>query len=79
MFYEQLSMGVAMGAEDPVYHLRERLIRSKLTEDPRYKLDTLHKVDLIARAWNATVSDRPMKQLKLSDEKVLGKKKIEFK
>lgn len=79
MFYEQLSMGVAMGAEDPVYHLRERLLKSKLSDDPRLRLDTLQKVNLISSAWNATVQNRTIKLLRLPKEAGLTAKKIEFK
>ena len=79
MFFEQFAQGTAMGSEDPVYHLRERILRAKLTDDPRFKLDTLQKLNLIAAAWNATVQGRPMKQLKLPREQGLTTKKIEFK
>ena len=65
MFYEQLAMGVAMGTEDPVWHLRERLLRSRHTEDPRYKLDTLQKLQLVAYAWNAAVAGKSMKKMKM--------------
>jgi hypothetical protein len=65
LFFEQLSLGVAMGTEDPVWHLRERLVRSKQTEDPRKKLDTLQKIQLIAYSWNQTVLGKTMKRLHL--------------
>jgi len=79
MFYEQLSLGVALGAEDPVYHLRERLLRSKLADDPRKKVDTLQKLMLIQSAWNATVQGRSIQRLQLPKENSENTTKIEFK
>jgi len=63
IFFEQLSLGVAMGTDDPVWHLRERLIKSKQAEDPRRKLDTLQKIQLIAHAWNQTLKGNSMARL----------------
>lgn len=78
-FYEQLATGVGLSATDPVYLLRERLLASKLTQDPRHKLDTLQKLTLISYAWNATVENRQLKQLKLSKDEGISTRKISFK
>ena len=78
-FYEQLATGVGLSATDPVYLLRERLLASKLTPDPRPKLDTLQKLTLISYAWNATVENRQLKQLKLSKDEGISTRKISFK
>ena len=78
-FFEQLATGVGLGASDPVYLLRERLLTSKLTKDPRHKLDTLQKLTLISYAWNASVEKRPLKQLKLSKDEGMNTRKISFK
>tara|TARA_R110002051_G_scaffold294539_1_gene360020 strand:+ start:696 stop:1520 length:825 start_codon:yes stop_codon:yes gene_type:complete len=77
LFFEQLATGVAMSDTDPVYHLRERFLRSKLSVDPRLSLDALSKLTLLARAWNATVDGKVIKHLKLPNTK--GPFVLEFK
>jgi hypothetical protein len=52
LFVENLVNGVNLASDDPIYLLRERLIRNKLNS--KLKLKSHYKAALVIKAWNHT-------------------------
>lgn len=67
-FFTNLSYGLELKRTDACYLLREKLITAHGEGDPRKKLDGLHRLQLMIKAWNYTIdSNGPvLTQLKLS-------------
>lgn len=67
-FFTNLSYGLELKKTDPCYLLREKLIKAQGENDPRKALDTLHRLQLIVKAWNHTIDPNGpvLTQLKLS-------------
>jgi hypothetical protein len=60
-FFERLIDGVALQSTNPVYQLRERLI--KIRASHRVRVAEAERVALAIKAWNAYREDRPIQQL----------------
>lgn len=60
-FIDSLEKGVSLLPEDPVFHLRSRLEKDKAS---KARLLPVEKAALAIIAWNFTVQNRPMKNLK---------------
>lgn len=60
-FFADLASGQNLSNDNPVYHLRERLINNASS---RGKFDTPYLVALFFKAWNAYKIDRPLKVLR---------------
>lgn len=54
-FFTNLSYGLELKRTDACYLLREKLTKARGENDPRKKLDGLHRLQLIIKAWNSTV------------------------
>lgn len=61
LFFEKLVQGTDLTKVDPVYHLRERLVRN-LTA--KAKLPRSEIVALFVKAWNAWIHERPVNNLR---------------
>lgn len=59
-FFEGLRSGADLEEDDPIYRLRERLLRNRQS---KYKITSVESLALIFKAWNAWRYDRPIKQL----------------
>ena len=60
-FFARLMDGVQLAENSPIYHLRERLIRTRGSH--RVRLAEAERVALAIKAWNAFVHGRPMQLL----------------
>lgn len=60
-FFSRLIDGVQLSEQSPIYHLRERLIRTRTSH--RVRLAEAERVALTIKAWNAFRSDRPIQIL----------------
>jgi hypothetical protein len=60
-FFERLVDGVELTSTNPIYHLRERLI--KIRSSHRVRTAEAERVALAIKAWNAFREKRPLQQL----------------
>ncbi|MFT3727152.1 MAG: hypothetical protein QM759_04945 [Terricaulis sp.] len=60
-FFERLMDGVELTLTNPIYHLRERLI--KIRASHRVRVAEAERVALTIKAWNAYRENRPLQQL----------------
>uniref|UniRef100_B0SYI2 ParB/Sulfiredoxin domain-containing protein n=1 Tax=Caulobacter sp. (strain K31) TaxID=366602 RepID=B0SYI2_CAUSK len=60
-FFSRLMDGVQLSDTSPIYHLRERLIRTRSSH--RVRLAEAERVALAIKAWNAFRQGRPMQLL----------------
>jgi hypothetical protein len=60
-FFERLVDGVELTSTNPIYHLRERLI--KIRASHRVRAAEAERVALAIKAWNAFRERRPLQQL----------------
>lgn len=60
-FFLRLMDGVRLSETSPIYHLRERLLRTRSAR--RVRLAEAERVALTIKAWNAFRQDRPMRLL----------------
>jgi len=60
-FFAALGDGVELGRTDPIYHLREQLLRAKA--DPARTMDWRHRMALAIKAWNLCATGRGIKKL----------------
>lgn len=60
-FFSRLMDGVQLSDTSPIYHLRERLIRTRASH--RVRLAEAERVALAIKAWNAFRQGRPMQLL----------------
>ena len=60
-FFERLVDGVELTSTNPIYHLRERLI--KIRASHRVRAAEAERVALAIKAWNAFREKRPLQQL----------------
>jgi hypothetical protein len=60
-FFERLVDGVELTSTNPIYHLRERLI--KIRASHRVRTAEAERVALAIKAWNAFREKRPLQQL----------------
>lgn len=63
-FCEDLCRGVGLGEDDPVYVLRERLLKNSLS---RAKLDRWYVLAMCIKTWNARRSARSIRYLSWKD------------
>lgn len=61
MFFARVADGANLAAENPILHLRERLLRTRSSH--RVRLPEADRVALSIKAWNAYRSGRPMQLL----------------
>lgn len=61
VFFERLVDGVELTSTNPIYHLRERLI--KIRASHRVRAAEAERVALAIKAWNAFREKRPLQQL----------------
>ena len=60
-FFSRIIDGVQLAESSPIYHLRERLIRTRSSH--RVRLAEAERVALTIKAWNAFRENRPMQLL----------------
>jgi hypothetical protein len=61
VFFERLIDGVELASTNPIYQLRERLI--KIRASHRVRAAEAERVALAIKAWNAHRENRPIQQL----------------
>lgn len=61
LFFEKLISGTDLSAVDPVYHLRQRLIKNQTA---KAKLGRAEIAALFVKAWNAWINGRPITLLR---------------
>lgn len=66
IFFERLSTGENLSKTDPIYELREQLL--KFSGSKKIKMTQAHTFALIIKAWNAFYEGRQIKALKYAKE-----------
>jgi len=66
-FFNNLAFGTVTGKNDPVYHLRAKLMRCKM--DSNYSMTKKYRQAIIIKAWNAFKKGKEMKLLSFSPER----------
>lgn len=60
-FFSRLIDGLELKADNPIYHLRERLIKNR--ESHRIRMAEAERFAISIKAWNSFLNDKPMYQL----------------
>lgn len=67
LFWDQFASGLDLSPTNPIYHLRERLIKNK---SEKCKFSVNHAALLCGKAWNLFAREKECKALRIDTEKV---------